>query len=126
MIMEIKGKIIAVLPERSGVSQAGKEWMTQDYVLETEDRYPRKMSFTVFGRERIEQLNIQLGEVLTVKFDIDCKEYNGRWYNSIAAWSVGREDKQPVATEAPAVPPPSSDIFNQQQNESQKNDDLPF
>ena len=119
--MEIKGKIIAVLPERGGVSQAGKEWMTQEYVLETEDRYPRKMSFSVFGAERIAQFNIQLGEVLTVKFEIDCKEYNGRWYNSITAWKVERENQQPVATEAPAVAPPSSEIFNQQQN-----DDLLF
>ena len=124
--MEIKGKIIVVLPERSGVSQAGKEWMTQEYVLETQDRYPRKMMFSVFGRDRIEQFDIHLGEVITVKFDIDSKEYNGRWYNSITAWQVERENQQPVATEAPAVPPPSSDIFNQQQNDEPKNDDLPF
>lgn len=125
--MEIKGKIIVVLPERGGVSQAGKEWMTQEYVLETQDRYPRKMMFSVFGRDRIEQFDIHLGEVITVKFDIDSKEYNGRWYNSITAWQVERENQQQVATEAPAVPPPSSDIFNQQQNdEAQKNDDLPF
>ena len=123
--MEIKGKIIAVLPERGGVSQAGKEWMTQEYVLETEDRYPRKMSFSVFGADRIAQFNIQLGEKLTVMFDIDCKEYNGRWYNSITAWKVERE-QQPVATAAPAVPPPSSEIFNQQQNDDPKKDDLPF
>lgn len=125
MIMEIKGKIIVVLPERGGVSQAGKEWMTQEYVLETEDRYPRKMSFSVFGAERIAQFNIQLGEKLTVMFDIDCKEYNGRWYNSITAWKVEREE-MPAETAAPVVPPPSSDIFNQQQNDEPKNDDLPF
>lgn len=124
--MEIKGKIIVELPERGGVSQAGKEWMTKEYVLETQDRYPRKMLFNVFGRERIEQFNIQLGEVITVKFDIDSKEYNGRWYNSITAYKVERENQQPVAAEAPAVPPPSSDIFNQQQNDEPKNDDLPF
>lgn len=123
--MEIKGKIIAVLPERCGVSQAGKEWMTQEYVLETEDRYPRKMMFSVFGRDRIEQFDIRVGDVITVKFDIDCKEYNGRWYNSITAWKVEREE-MPAETASPAVPPPSSDIFNQQQNDVPKNDDLPF
>lgn len=124
--MEIKGKIIVVLPERSGVSQAGKEWMTQEYVLETQDRYPRKIMFSVFGRDRIEQFDIHLGEIITVKFDIDSKEYNGRWYNSITAWQVERENQQSVATEAPAVPPQSSDIFNQQQNDEPKKDDLPF
>lgn len=99
--MEIKGKIIVVLPERGGVSQAGKEWMTQEYVLETEDRYPRKMSFSVFGAERIAQFNIQLGEKLTVMFDIDCKEYNGRWYNSITAYKVERRKRQPKQQHRP-------------------------
>ena len=41
--MELQGKVIAVLPERSGVSQRG-EWKSQDYVIETHDAYPRKMS----------------------------------------------------------------------------------
>ena len=89
--MEIKGKIIAILPPREGVSKAGKEWKIQEYVLETLDRYPKKMMFSVFGAERIEQFNIkEIGEELTVKFDIDATEYNGRWYNSMAAWKVER------------------------------------
>ena len=45
--MELQGKVIAVLPERSGVSARG-EWKSQDYVIETHDQYPRKMAFVVF------------------------------------------------------------------------------
>ena len=57
--MEIQGKIIAALPERSGVSARG-EWKVQEFVLETIDaQYPRKMVFDVFGAERLQRFNIQ-------------------------------------------------------------------
>ena len=87
--MEITGKIIAVLPERSGVSaRTGAEWRCASYVLETLEQYPRKMNFDVFGVDRIQQFNIQVGETMVVSFDIDAHEYQGRWFNSIRASSV--------------------------------------
>lgn len=87
--MEITGKIIAVLPERSGTSsRSGAEWRCGSYVLETMEQYPRKMNFEVFGADRIQQFNIKLGETYTVSFDIDAREYQGRWFNSIRAWKV--------------------------------------
>ena len=87
--MEITGKIIAVLPERGGVSQrTGSEWKVQEYVLETQEQYPRKMCFDVFGADKIAQFAIKIGDQLTVSFDIDAREYQGRWYNSIRAWQL--------------------------------------
>ena len=130
--MELTGKIIAVLQERGGISKAGNEWKIQEYVLETMEQYPRKMMFNVFGADRIAQFNIQAGEVLTVSFDIDSREYNGRWYNDIRAWKVDRNVAAPAAAPAaPAagapVPPPVADPFGaSQMNASSEADDLPF
>lgn len=99
--MEITGKIIAVLPANSGVSpRTGNPWMSQEYVLETHDQYPRKCCFRVFGEDRIKQFGIQGGEELTVSFDIDAREYNGRWFNSINAWAVNRSVQQPAGVQA--------------------------
>ena len=91
--MEIQGKIIVVLPERSGVSQRGNQWRSISYVLETQEQYPKKLTFDVTN-DKIDQLNIQLGEILTVQFDINAREYNGRWFNSINAWNVIRKTQQ--------------------------------
>lgn len=89
--MEITGKIIAVLPPKQGVSQStGNAWMCQDYVLETQEMHPKKCCFNVFGAEKIQQFNIQLGEMLTVSIEINANEYQGRWYNKINAWQVQR------------------------------------
>ena len=94
--MEIQGKIIAVLPERSGVSQRGNQWRSISYVLETQEQYPKKLAFDVTN-DKIDQLNIQFGEILTVQFDINAREYNGRWFNSVNAWNVIRQTQQAPA-----------------------------
>ena len=94
--MEIQGKIIVVLPERSGVSQRGNQWRSISYVLETQEQYPKKLAFDVIN-DKIDQFNIQVGEFLTVQFDINAREYNGRWFNSINAWNVIRQAQQAPA-----------------------------
>ena len=94
--MEIQGKIIVVLPERNGVSQRGNQWRSISYVLETQEQYPKKLAFDVTN-DKIDQLNIQFGEILTVQFDINAREYNGRWFNSVNAWNVIRQNHQSPA-----------------------------
>ncbi len=98
--MEITGKIIAVLPAQGGTSKNGNEWKKQEYVLETHEQYPKKVCFQIFGADRIDQAAIQLGEELTVSFDIDSREYNGRWFTNINAWKVARA----AAAAAPSAP----------------------
>lgn len=125
--MDLQGKVIVVLPERSGVSARG-EWKSQDYVIETHEQYPRKMAFSVFGADRIAQFAIKAGEEITVSFDIDAHEYQGRWYNSIRAWNIQRVDVATAQAAAPvqaAAPQPAQAPFPPSQEDSSA-DDLPF
>jgi len=112
--MELSGKIIAVLPPRSGVSQrSGNNWMTQEYVIEVPGgMYPRKMVFNIFGEDRIKQFNIQPGEELTVAFDIDAREYNGRWFNDIRAYNITRNGAADPTAQSVA---PAAQSFGAQQ-----------
>ena len=87
--MEITGKIIQVLPEQGGVSKtSGKEWKLQAYVLETQEQYPKKVHFEMFGDDRIKSNQCNIDDIVTVSFDIESREFNGRWYTSIRAWRV--------------------------------------
>lgn len=108
--MEIQGKIIAVLPERSGVSSRG-EWKSQTYVIETQEQYPKKMAFDVFGADRIANFGIQLGEVINVSFDINAHEYKGRYFNQIRAWNVTKVSQQATAQAQAGVAQPSA-LYN--------------
>ena len=125
--MELTGKIIAVLEPRSGVSKNGNNWKVQEYVLETHDQYPRRMCFDIFGDEKIQQFNIQAGEELTVSFDIDAREWQGRWFNSIRAWKVDRVAQGAGAQMPPqAAPFPPMNAAPADFSGGNDNDDLPF
>lgn len=106
--MEFTGKVIAILQPRGGVAKSsGNEWKVQEYVVEDHGQYPRKMCFEVFGAEKIEQFNIQMGEELTVSFDIDARQWQDRWFNSIRAWKVERVNNAASEPNAPLPPPPA-------------------
>ncbi|MCI6619212.1 MAG: DUF3127 domain-containing protein [Prevotella sp.] len=142
--MELQGKVIVALPERSGVSARG-EWKSQSFVIETHEAYSRKMMFDVFGADRLARYNIQVGQEVLVSFDIDAHEYNGRWFNSIRAFDVRLVDPaQYGAQGAQGIPasngfggsqpqnvaaaPASQAPFPPQQSaaETESADDLPF
>ena len=84
--MEIRGKIIEILPEKTGTSDKG-EWRKQEYILETGGQYPKKICFMIWN-DKIEQSNIKQGEDIIASVDIESREYNGRWYTDIKAWRV--------------------------------------
>lgn len=127
--MEASGKIIAALEPRSGVAKStGNPWKVQEFVIEvdTNSQYPRRMVFEVFGEDKLNEFAIQVGEFVTVSFDIDAREYNGRWYNSVRVWRVVRGIAQAAQPTAQAAPPvaPAAEPFGCSSDSSA--DDLPF
>ena len=104
--MEIVGKIIQVLPLQEGVGRNGNPWKLQGYVLETIENYPRKVHFEVFGEDRIKNNPCEMDQIVTVSFDIESREFNGRWYTSIRAWKIQQGDMTQAAAPvaAPAAP----------------------
>ncbi len=107
--MDIVGKIIQVLPLQKGISKtSGKEWQVQSYVLETQEQYPRKVCFELFGEDRIKANPCSLDDIVTVSFDIESREFNGRWFTSIRAWRV-QQGATPADNGTPTPTPQAAD-----------------
>ena len=127
--MEVTGKIIQKLEPQSGTSKAGNAWTKQEYVLETIENFPKKIFFDFFG-ERANQYPLEVGDTVTLSFDIESREWNGKWFTSIRGWKAEKTDAQaaapamqqaaPAPSAIPAAPMPD---FSASENE---NDDLPF
>ena len=101
MDIQITGKVTQILDEQSGTSKNGP-WRKQEFILETEDRYPKPVCIIQWGDD-IDSFGIQQGERITAHVDIQSREYNGRWYTDVKAWKVSRAD------EAGQAPPPAAD-----------------
>ena len=117
--MEIKGRLNQVLPLSSGVSKAGNEWKKQEFVIETQDQFPKQVCFTLFGDKISLIEGFQSGTEVNVFFDVESREFNGRWYHNINAWKV-----EAVGAAGSTTPPPFTpgDV----PPEPMEGDDLPF
>lgn len=121
--MEIQGKLVHLLPEQSGTSASGNAWKKQEIVVETAEnpQYPKKICFTIFGEDRINSnlQGIKPGDEVKVSFDVESREYQGRWFSNVNAWRV-----EQVSAGAAAEPPnftTSDGAFP-----AAEGDDLPF
>ncbi len=124
MSLEITGRLTDILAEQSGKAAAsGKEWKKQDFVIETNDAYPKKVCFTAWG-DLIDQLNAYpVGSTLNVGFDVASREYNGKWYSDIKAWKIERLETAPGSANAADIPATAIPNFTPS---ASNDDDLPF
>lgn len=115
--MNFTGKIIAILPARSGISQkSGKEWKSQDFVVEdASGRFVQSFVFSLFNKD----LPAAVGDEVEVTFDAKAKEWQGRWFNSLEAFSV-----KPLSMNASQDTTRNPEPRQPETNE--KEDDLPF
>jgi len=122
--MELSGKIVKVLPLQSGQGQKGV-WKKQDYVMEYGDAYPKMVCFNLWG-DKVDQFALSEGDMVNVSFDIESREFNGKYYTDVKAWKIEKGSGTPQAQNTASgsksefgVPAP--DFLN-----SDEKDDLPF
>lgn len=115
--MDISGKIIQFLPAQTGQGKNGP-WKKQEFILETGDTYPKKICIAVWG-DKIDLGSFKPGDTVEVSFDVESREYNGRWYTDVKAWKVS--GKQQAAGNTTYSAPVSSSNTS-----SADDDDLPF
>lgn len=133
--MELEGKVIFVGEEKNGMSQStGKQWRRNEFVIETQEQYPKKCCFITFN----DTCNIipAAGVVVKVSFDIDAREWNGKYYNDIRAYKIetaGQQaiqqavsSQQPQPTAEPQPTTGTKPIVPTNNEPEEKTEDLPF
>lgn len=130
MALEISGKVIQILPLQSGQGKVN-EWRKQDFILETQTQFAKKVCISLWG-DRIDQARIIEGDFVTASFDVESREYNGRWYTDLRAWKVVKgeatamaapsNDSEGMPAAAPSAPAPAQ----QDWSTNEVADDLPF
>lgn len=124
--MEIKGRIVKILPLQSGESRNGV-WKRQEFVLEYGEQYPKIVCFSLRGN-KIDQYPLAIDDEVIVSFDVESREYNGRYYTDVKAWKIDRAQAGQVPTNEESMPSvnsgfgvPATDFSNKDDK-----DDLPF
>lgn len=126
MAFQISGKLAQILPPTSGLTKTGNKWVRQEFIVE-QDETGKMFCFSTWNQE----LTIRVGTKVFVSFEIETREYNGKYYTNlslVAMSEVGTgtqvvKEPQPTAVQsAPStLDTPPSHSFTQS-NDS----DLPF
>ncbi len=129
--MDVTGIIVKKLPVQSGTSANGP-WQKQEFVIQTEDQYPKNICFSLWG-QRVDDLSrYNENERVKVFFDVSSREYQERWYTDLRAWRI---ESAGQSAQSPQTPPaqssgqgsaPSATTFDSGGNEDAPEDDLPF
>lgn len=127
--MEISGIIIQKLAKQTGNSANG-QWQKQEFVITTEDQYPKSVCISAFN-QKVEALdNFQIGQKVKVHFNLSSREYNGKWYTEVQLWKIEAESGyQAPATTQNAQTPNNNATQPTAQNSNEAGDgkdDLPF
>ncbi|MBS1743110.1 MAG: DUF3127 domain-containing protein [Bacteroidetes bacterium] len=110
--MQITAKLTQLLPIQTGTGKNG-EWKKQDIIVETEGQYPKKICVSIWG-DKINEGQLQIGNELKIDFDIESRDYNGRWYTDIKAWKI-----EVINTLNPPATNTTNEVYD-------KEEDLPF
>ena len=117
--MQLSARLVQLLPVQTGTGRNG-QWKKQDVIVETDGQYPKKICISVWG-EKINEEQLKVGNRLKIDFDVESREYNGRWYTDVKAWKIEVE-----GNEAPAAANTDDDPFGQSFTSSDDEDGLPF
>ncbi|HEV7780330.1 MAG TPA: DUF3127 domain-containing protein [Chitinophagaceae bacterium] len=116
--MQLTAKLVQLLPLQTGTGKNG-QWKKQDIIVETEGQYPKKVCVSIWG-DKINESLLQPGSQLSISFDVESREYNGRWYTDVKAWKI----EAAGTASADKAAPPGDEYFDG--GEMENKDDLPF
>ena len=131
MNITFTGKIIAVGQVQMGTSQNGQQWSSCEYVIEElNQQYPSRSVFQVFGSDKLQQFNIQAGEIITAHIGLKANQSrtNGRWFNQLDCWKVERPGGQVTHSQigAPQQPQGGNTQYQQPSYGGAQQGKLPF
>ena len=106
MALEITGKLVQVQPEQTGTGKNGN-WVKQNFIIETpHEQYPKKVCFVAWGDKTQILKSLNPGMQINVSFDLESREFNGKWYTDLKAWKIAAatgDSQNPQALPAPCA-----------------------
>lgn len=123
MNITINGKITNALPPRRGTSKAGNEWVSQDFVIESDNE--EKICFNVFGEDKIKESGLRVGAIASVTCKVESKEWNGKWFTSVSCVNCIVQGVAQPSHSQPKTQPQVVD-FGNHTNNAPSVDSLPF
>ncbi len=85
--MEITGTLVALLETNTGVGANGP-WKKKPFILESKEKFPKKVAITAWNEQADLADKLSAGTELKISFNLESREFNGKWYTDVKAWKI--------------------------------------
>lgn len=120
MAIEVNGKVFKLMEPVTGTGKTGTAWNKQEFIIETDEQYPKKVCFSMWGEKTDALRNLTVGDLVKVSFNPESREYNDRWYTDLRAWRIEK-----LGNGTDPLPQPGNESAGSG-SEPEMSDDLPF
>ena len=96
MELEVKGTLKTIGETIEGLNKDNQPWQKLVYTIDTGEKYDNIVAFEIFSQEKVEQFrkyNV-VGDSVTVKFNIKCNEWKGKYFTTLSSWRCSKNDAQ--------------------------------
>jgi hypothetical protein len=125
MALEVTAKLMKIFPEKTGDGKNGK-WIKQDFIVETQESYPKKILFNAWGEKAEGIKNLSVGDTLKVSFNIEAREFNEKWYNDLRVWKIEKVVYKDATASGSTEEGGNADELDEPFVAKNEADDLPF
>jgi hypothetical protein len=84
--------IEGVLSKKGTETVVNEKLTKRDFVLRTDEKYKKEVCFSLVNKNTSLVDEFEIGDALKVHYNIDSREYNGKYYHNITAWKIERSD----------------------------------
>lgn len=118
--MQLIAKLEQLLPIQTGTGKNGT-WKKQDIIVLTDEKFPKKVCLSIWG-DKIDEKQLVLNNTLQLDFDIESREFNGKWYTDLRVWKVEVLNQKLEQSNVPPIPPITPFV----DEDDDELEDLPF
>ena len=113
---------------QSGISKTGNSWQKQEFVVETLEQFPRKICANLWGEKTAVLETLNIDDKVIMSFDLESREFNGKWYTDVKAWKVEPVAANPQTPQTTSEVVPVGDLPEELETFTDEGmtDDLPF
>ena len=123
--MQVQATLKQITNPQEGVNKQGNPWRKATIITETIGNYSKTIAFVTFNSTLDEVTKLNPGAVIDIEFDLESREYNGKWYTDAILRSAtlhaqpqpAPQPKRATQTAINIVPPT---------DDTKEVDDLPF
>ena len=83
MKLEIKGEVVKIFDTQTFASGFEK----REFVVKTSGEYPQEYKLEVAKKVEILD-NVQIGSTITAHVNLQGKEYQGKYFNTLQCWKI--------------------------------------